>query len=93
MIYDEGGQLATATLMDYAVPRAAMFPEIELDSTCTETDLNPLGAKGIGELGTIGSTPCLMSAVHDALAPLGVEHVEMPAKPERIWQAIRAARA
>ena len=92
VIYDEGGQLATATLMDYAMPRAAMFPEIELDSTCTTTDLNPLGAKGIGELGTIGSTPCLMSAVLDALAPLGVRHVEMPAKPERIWQAIRTAR-
>ena len=59
---DEGGQLVTATLMDYAMPKAAMFPEIELATTCTPTDLNPLGAKGIGELGTIGATPCLMSA-------------------------------
>ncbi|HTO53150.1 MAG TPA: xanthine dehydrogenase family protein molybdopterin-binding subunit, partial [Myxococcota bacterium] len=60
--YDESGQLLTATLMDYAMPKAHMFPRFELDSTCTPTHLNPLGAKGIGELGTIGSTPCLVSA-------------------------------
>ncbi len=93
IVYDEGGQLVTATLMDYAMPRALMFPEIELAGTCTPTALNPLGAKGIGELGTIGSTPCLMGAVLDALAPLGIDDVEMPVKPERIWRAIREARA
>jgi carbon-monoxide dehydrogenase large subunit len=91
VIYDESGQLASATLMDYAMPKALMFPEIELESTCTPTDLNPLGAKGIGELGTIGSTPCLMSAVLDALAPLGVKDVGMPVKPERLWRAIQGA--
>jgi len=91
--YDESGQLMTATLMDYAMPRAAMFPRIELDSTCTPSPLNPLGAKGIGELGTIGSTPCLVSAVLDALAPLGVSHVDMPLKPEKLWRLIQQAGA
>jgi carbon-monoxide dehydrogenase large subunit len=89
--YDESGQLLTATLMDYAMPRAAMFPRIELDSTCTPSPLNPLGAKGIGELGTIGSTPCLVSAVLDALAPLGVTHVDMPLKSEKLWRLISDA--
>jgi carbon-monoxide dehydrogenase large subunit len=91
--YDESGQLLTATLMDYAMPRAAMFPRIELDATCTPTPLNPLGAKGIGELGTIGSTPCLVSAVLDALRPLGVSHLDMPLSPPRVWEAIRRAEA
>ncbi len=89
--YDENGQLQTATFMDYAMPRAAMFPRIELDSTCTPSPLNPLGAKGIGELGTIGSTPCLVSAVLDALAPLGISHIDMPLKSEKIWRLIREA--
>ncbi|MEE9278998.1 MAG: xanthine dehydrogenase family protein molybdopterin-binding subunit [Myxococcota bacterium] len=92
VVYDESGQLLTATLMDYAMPRAAMFPRIELAATCTPTDLNPLGAKGIGELGTIGSTPCLYSAVLDALRPLGVTGLRMPLKPERVWRAIQEAR-
>lgn len=89
--YDESGQLVTATLMDYAMPRASMFPRIEFDSTCTPSPLNPLGAKGIGELGTIGSTPCLVSAVLDALAPLGIEHVDMPFHPEKLWRLVRDA--
>jgi carbon-monoxide dehydrogenase large subunit len=89
--YDESGQLMTGTLMDYAMPRASMFPRFELDMTCTPSPLNPLGAKGIGELGTIGATPCLVSAVLDALAPLGVTHLDMPLKSERVWQAIRGA--
>ena len=91
--YDESGQPLTGTLMDYAMPRAHMFPRIELDNTVTPSPLNPLGAKGIGELGTIGATPCLVSAVLDALAPLGVRELEMPLRPERIWRAIRAADA
>jgi carbon-monoxide dehydrogenase large subunit len=89
--YDEGGQLATATLMDYAMPKAPMFPRIELDSTVTPTALNPLGAKGIGELGTIGATPCVVSAALDALRPLGVKHIDMPLTAERIWRAMREA--
>jgi carbon-monoxide dehydrogenase large subunit len=91
--YDESGQLLTATLMDYAMPRASMFPRIELDSTCTPTPLNPLGAKGIGELGTIGSTPCLVSAALDALRPAGVTHLDMPLTPQRVWRALREAAA
>ena len=89
--YDESGQLLTATLMDYAMPKAHMFPRIELDSTCTPTHLNPLGAKGIGELGTIGATPCLVSAVLDALRPRGVTHVDMPLTPQRVWSALQGA--
>ena len=91
VVYDESGQLLTATLLDYAMPKAQMFPRIELDSTCTPTALNPLGAKGIGELGTIGSTPCLVSAALDALRPRGVTHLDMPMKPERIWRALQEA--
>ncbi|MGD9763557.1 MAG: xanthine dehydrogenase family protein molybdopterin-binding subunit [Candidatus Binatia bacterium] len=89
--YDEGGQLVTGSLMDYAVPRASMFPRFELDTTVTPTPLNPLGAKGVGELGTIGAAPCLVNAVLDALRPLGVTQLDMPLKPERVWQAIAAA--
>lgn len=91
--YDGSGQLLTATLMDYAVPKASMLPRFELHRTCTPTPLNPLGAKGLGELGTIGSTPCVVSAVIDALAPLGVDHLDMPLRPERVWRAIRSAGA
>lgn len=89
--YDSNGQLITGSLMDYAAPRAKSFPRIELDRTITPTPLNPLGAKGIGELGTIGATPCLMSAVLDALTPLGVTSLDMPATAERIWSAVQAA--
>ncbi len=92
VVYDDSAQLVTATLMDYAMPKAAQFPRFELDRTCTPTPLNPLGAKGIGELGTIGSTPCVVGAVLDALAPLGVTHLDMPLKPERVWRAIQEAR-
>jgi carbon-monoxide dehydrogenase large subunit len=90
--YDGDGQLQTATFMDYAMPRASMFPRIELDSTCTPSPLNPLGAKGIGELGTIGATPAVVCAAIDALRPLGVEELDMPLRPERLWRALRAAR-
>lgn len=90
--YDEGGQPLTATLMDYAMPRASKFPRFELDSTCTPSPLNPLGAKGIGELGTIGSTPCLVGAALDALCPLGVRHVDMPLFAEKLWRRIRDAK-
>lgn len=89
--YDESGQLLSATFLDYAMPRAQMFPRIELGSTCTPSPLNPLGAKGIGELGTIGATPALVCAAIDALRPVGVEHLDMPLRPERLWKAIRDA--
>ncbi len=92
VIYDENGQLLTATLMDYAVPKAEMLPHYELDSTVTPSPINPLGVKGVGEAGTIGSTPCVVNAVHDALKPLGIKNLDMPLKPERIWRAIKSAR-
>ncbi len=91
--YNEGGQLLSGTLMDYAVPRAKHFPRMELFNTVTRTPINPLGAKGIGELGTIGATPCIVNAIVDALRPLGIDNIDMPAKPERIWQAIQSARS
>ena len=86
--YDEAGQFTTSTLGDYALPRAVDFPEFELDRTVTPTPRNPLGAKGIGEAGTIGSTPAIVNAVVDALSHLGVDHVDMPARPERIWRIL-----
>jgi carbon-monoxide dehydrogenase large subunit len=92
VVYDESGQLITATLMDYAVPKADMLPHYELSSTVTPSPLNPLGAKGVGEAGTIGSTPCVVNAVLDALRPLGITHLDMPLTPEKIWRAVRAAR-
>ncbi len=92
VIYDENGQLLTATLMDYAVPKAEMLPHYELDSTVTPSPVNPLGIKGVGEAGTIGSTPCVVNAVHDALKPFGIKNLDMPLKPERIWRAIKSAR-
>jgi carbon-monoxide dehydrogenase large subunit len=89
--YDSDGQLLTGSLMDYAVPKAANFPHFETDRTVTTTPLNPLGAKGIGELATIGSTPTVVNAVVDALSPLGITHVDMPLRPERVWQAMQQA--
>jgi carbon-monoxide dehydrogenase large subunit len=86
--YDDSGQLTTSTLGDYPLPRASDFPEFELDRTVTPTPRNPLGAKGIGEAGTIGSTPAIVNAVVDALSHLGVTHVDMPTRPERIWRIL-----
>lgn len=83
--YGEDGQLLTASLMDYAMPYAHELPHYELDSTITLTPVNPLGVKGIGEAGTIGSTPAVSAAVADAL---GVAHVDMPYKPEKLWKVI-----
>ncbi|MGH9027958.1 MAG: xanthine dehydrogenase family protein molybdopterin-binding subunit [Acidimicrobiia bacterium] len=92
-IYDEDGNPLTGTLMDYAMPSAAELPSFELLHTETPTPLNPLGAKGIGESGTIGSTPAVQNAVVDALSHLGVRHVDMPASAERVWRAISEASA
>jgi carbon-monoxide dehydrogenase large subunit len=89
VVYDENGQLVTGTLMDYALPKAIMIPHLELDSTETPSPVNPLGAKGVGEAGTIGATPAIVSAVVDALSPFGIRHIDMPIKPETVWQIIR----
>jgi carbon-monoxide dehydrogenase large subunit len=91
-VYDAEGQLRSASLMEYAVPTATRLPRYELAHTETLSTTNPLGAKGLGEAGTIGSTPAVVNAVLDALAPFGVTHIDMPLKPERIWRAIAAAR-
>jgi carbon-monoxide dehydrogenase large subunit len=94
-VYDEGsGQLVTGSMMDYAVPKADMLPMYETDRTVTPTPVNPLGVKGAGETGTIAATPAVVNAVVDALAPLGIDHIEaMPLTGERVWNAIRAAKA
>lgn len=91
LIYNEDGQLVTGTLMDYALPKAHLLPDFTLDRTVTPSPVNPMGVKGVGEAGTIGSIPCIVNAVCDALSPLGVRHIEMPLKPERVWNAIQAA--
>jgi aerobic carbon-monoxide dehydrogenase large subunit len=92
-IYDEGGQLLTGTMMDYAVPRASQMPRIETGFTVTPSPVNPLGVKGIGEAGTIPAAAVLVSAVCDALAPLGIRHIDKPLTPARVWAAIQGAKA
>ena len=76
--------------MDYAMPRADDMPEMELESTVTPTPLNPLGAKGAGEAGTVGIPPAIVNAAVDAFAPFGIRHVDMPVTPEKIWSAMAA---
>jgi len=90
LVYDENGQVVTGTFMDYAVPRAHQFPWFETSSTETKTPVNPLGVKGVGEAGTIGSTPAVVNSVIDALRPFGVRHIDMPLKPEKIWNLMKA---
>ena len=91
MLYDADGNPTTSTFADYTVISAAELPSFELVSMETPTPVNPLGAKGIGESGTIGSTPAVQSAVVDALSHLGIRHVDMPATPQRVWAAIQSA--
>ena len=88
-IYDENGQLLTGEFMDYAMPRATDIPEYTLGSTVTPSPVNPLGVKGVGEAGTIGATPAIANAVMDALAPLGIVHLDLPMTPQRIWRAMK----
>ncbi len=93
-VYDrESGQLMTGSFMDYAMPRAGTFPTFnnQLDDTVPAKS-NPIGAKGVGESGTVGSTPTVMNAIMDALWPLGVRNIQMPATPQRVWQAIQSTR-
>jgi len=89
MVYDDQGTPLTATFVDYAMPTAADTITLEASNTETPTDVNPLGAKGIGESATIGATPAVQNAVVDALGHLGVRHIDMPCTPERVWRAIR----
>jgi aerobic carbon-monoxide dehydrogenase large subunit len=90
-IYDSNGQLLTGSMMDYAMPRADMFPNFELDYTVTPSPHHPIGVKGVGETGTIASTPTIYNAVMDALKPLGVTQIDMPMTPARVWQALQNA--
>jgi carbon-monoxide dehydrogenase large subunit len=90
--YDVDGNPVTSNFADYGIISATELPDFELITMETPTPMNPLGAKGIGESGTIGSTPAVQSAVCDALAHLGVRHVDIPTTPERVWRAIQAAR-
>lgn len=91
-VYDDAGQLLTSTMMEYAVPKAAQLPSYATDRTETPSPVNPLGVKGAGETGTIASTPTIVNAVVDALAPFGVTHLDMPLTPAKIWTAIAAAK-
>jgi len=89
--YDDSGNLTTASLQNYAIPKAEDLPDVEWDSTETPSPNNPLGVKGVGEAGTIGSMPAVVNAASDALEPLGVERLEMPLTNENVWRAIREA--
>jgi carbon-monoxide dehydrogenase large subunit len=89
--YDENGQLLSGSMMDYALPRADRFPNIETGRIETPSPHNPLGVKGAGEMGTIAATVTIANAVMDALAPLGIKHIDMPLTPEKIWQAIQSS--
>ena len=91
VVYDADGNPLTATFADYPFITATEVPSFELADMETPTTYNPLGAKGIGEAGTIGSTPAVQNAIIDALAHLGVRHIDMPASPQRVWQALRSA--
>jgi aerobic carbon-monoxide dehydrogenase large subunit len=93
VVYNEDGQLVTGSFMDYAMPRASDFPRFELNNTVTPTPVNPLGAKGVGEAGTLGSTPSIVSAAVDALSPFGVKHIDMMLRPEKLWRAIQGGQA
>lgn len=88
-VYDDNGQLLTGSLMDYAIPKADFFPTFETDRTETPTPVNPLGVKGAGETGTIASTPAVVNAIVDALAPFGVKHMDMPVTPPKIWRVLQ----
>jgi carbon-monoxide dehydrogenase large subunit len=91
VLYDADGNPLTSTLADYAAITATELPSFELLASETPTTVNPLGVKGIGEAGTIGATPAIQNAVIDALAHLGIRHIDMPATPQRVWTAINAA--
>jgi carbon-monoxide dehydrogenase large subunit len=90
-VYDAQGQLLTGSYMDYAMPRAEDAPPFLHDFHCVPATTNPLGAKGCGEAGCAGALPSVMNALVDALAELGIRHIDMPATPERVWRAIRSS--
>ncbi len=92
-VYNDDGQLITGSFLDYALPRAIDFPRFELHATVTPTPVNPIGAKGVGEAGTLGSTPCVVNAAVDALSGFGITHVDMMLRPEKLWWIIQGGTA
>jgi carbon-monoxide dehydrogenase large subunit len=90
-VYDDNAQLLTGSLMDYGVPKATQLPFFETDRTVTPSPINPLGVKGVGEAGTIASTPAVVNAVIDALSPFGIRHLDMPLTAAKVWQAMQGA--
>ncbi|HTP81712.1 MAG TPA: xanthine dehydrogenase family protein molybdopterin-binding subunit [Alphaproteobacteria bacterium] len=90
-VYDKGGQLLTGSMQDYCMPRADNLPNVSVATHTTLCTHNPLGVKGCGEVGSIGSPPAIINAIVDALGEYGVRHIEMPATPQRVWQAIKSA--
>ena len=91
VVYDENGQLMTGSFVDYALPTAAELPSFETDRTETPSPVNSMGVKGVGEAGTIASSPTIVNGVIDALRPLGIDYIDMPLTPLRVWQAIQQA--
>lgn len=91
-VYSDDGTLLTSSMADYGIPTMGELPMYTTDQTITASPVNPLGIKGIGEAGTIASTPCIVNGVMDALRPLGITHIDMPLSPERVWQAIQQAK-
>jgi carbon-monoxide dehydrogenase large subunit len=91
-VYDEDGQIVTASFMDYTIPHADLLPQVTIKTVLVPSPTNPLGVKGVGEAGTVGSLPTAMNAVMDALRPKGVAHLDMPASAQRVWQALQNAR-
>ena len=89
MFDPESGQLVTGTFLDYGMPRADAMCSFDVEENPVPTATNPLGVKGAGEAGNVGALAAIMNAVVDALAPLGINHVDMPATPEKVWRAIR----
>jgi carbon-monoxide dehydrogenase large subunit len=91
IVFDDNGQLVTGSFQDYAMPRAEDFPDLVSQLTEVPAKTNALGVKGAGEAGATGAPPAVITAILDALRPLGIEHIDMPATPLRVWQAIHAA--
>jgi len=88
IVFDTDGQQVTGSFQDYAMPRAEDFPDMVSELTEVPAKTNPLGIKGAGEAGATGAPPAVVSAILDALKPLGIDHIDMPATPQRVWQAI-----
>ena len=91
-VYDDDGQLLSGSMLDYALPRASYLPSFELDETVTPSPVNPIGVKGVGEAGCIASTAAVANAVNDALAPLGITHLDMPFTAQTVWRAMQSAK-